>query len=101
MYGRILLYSLGSIAKRLQLNSQIALGLLVLTGIMMLWLRYDGQAGALGPWFIAKLAFVGVILLTLVLGFILKPEQINPRVFGLTMRVALIGIVICSVMTFG
>lgn len=92
---------LGPIARRLQLNSQIALGLLVLTGISMLWLRYDGQATALGPWFITKLAFVGVILVTLVLGLMLKPEQINPRVFGLTMRFALIGIVICSVMTFG
>jgi uncharacterized membrane protein SirB2 len=92
---------LGPIAKRLQLNSQIALGLLVLTGITMLWLRYDGNAAGLGPWFIAKLTFVGIILVALVLGLVLKPEQINPRVFGLTMRLALIGIVVCSVMTFG
>lgn len=92
---------LGPIAKQLQLNAQIALTLLVLTGIAMLWLRYDGQIVALGPWFITKLAFIGVILLATVLGLILKPQQINPRIFGLTMRFALIGIVICSVMTFG
>lgn len=92
---------LGPIARRLQLNSQIALGLLVLTGITMLWLRYDGNAAGLGPWFIAKLSFVGIILIALVLSLALKPEQINPRLFGLIMRFALIGIVICSVMTFG
>jgi protoporphyrinogen IX oxidase len=92
---------LGPIARRLQLNSQVALGLLVVTGIAMLWLRYDGQVTALGPWFIAKLAFVGVILAALAAGLVLKPEQVNPKIFGLTMRIALIGIVVCSVMTFG
>lgn len=92
---------LGPIARRLQLNSQIALGLLVLTGIAMLWLRYDGNVTGLGPWFLAKLVFIGVILVTVVLGFVLKPERINPRIFGTTMRLALIGIVVCSVMAFG
>jgi protoporphyrinogen IX oxidase len=92
---------LGPIAKQLNLNARIALGLLVLTGIAMLWLRYDGAAAALGPWFIAKLIFVGVILVMLVASVVLRPDQLNPRVFGLTMRISLTGIVICSVMTFG
>lgn len=66
----------------------------------MLWLRYDGQAAALGPWFIAKLVFVGVILVTLVLSLALPRERLNPRVFGMAMRISLIGIVVCSVMAF-
>ncbi len=92
---------LGPIARQLNLNARIALGLLVLTGIAMLFMRYDGAVGALGPWFIAKLVFVGVILAALVAGLVLRPDQLNPRVFGMTMRVALIGIVVCSVMAFG
>lgn len=90
----------GPIAGRLSINSRWALGLLVLTGIAMLWLRYDGQALALGPWFIAKLVFVAVILLTLVLSLVLPRERLDPRLFGMAMRISLIGIIVCSVMTF-
>lgn len=91
---------LGPIAERLSVNARWALGLLVLTGIAMLWLRYDGQAAALGSWFIAKLVFVGVILVTLVLSLALPRERLNPRVFGMAMRISLIGIVVCSVVAF-
>lgn len=91
---------LGPIARRLQLNSQVALALLVATGVTMLWLRYDGDGLALGPWFLAKMSFVAVILLTLVGSLVLGPAKVNPRIFGTIMRVALIGIVVCSVMTF-
>lgn len=90
----------GPIAGRLSINSRWALGLLVLTGIAMLWLRYDGQALALGPWFIAKLVFVAVILLTLVLSLVLPRERLDPRLFGMAMRISLIGIIVCSVMAF-
>jgi protoporphyrinogen IX oxidase len=90
----------GPIAGRLSINSRWALGLLVLTGIAMLWLRYDGDTLALGPWFIAKLVFVGVILLTLVLSLVLPRERIDLRLFGMAMRISLIGIVVCSVMAF-
>lgn len=89
------------IARQLQLNSRIAVGVLVLTGVAMLWLRYGGDAGGLGPWFIAKLTFVGVILVSLVLSLTVSPATIRPQVFGLAMRLSLIGIVVCSVMTFG
>jgi len=92
---------LGPIARRLQLNSRIAVGVLLVTGIAMLWLRYGGGAGALGPWFLAKLALVGVILVCMVLGMVVSPATIRPPVLGAIMRAALVGIVVCSVMTFG
>lgn len=92
---------LGPIAKRLQLNSSVALAVLVATGIAMLWLRYNGDAGALGSWFIAKMAFVALIVISLMAGLTLRPGTISPQVFGMVMRVALIGIVVSSVMTFG
>ena len=91
---------LGPIAERLSVNSRWALGLLVATGIAMLWLRYDGQILGLGPWFLAKLVFVAAILVMLVLSLVLPRERLNPRIFGMTMRISLIGIVVCSVMAF-
>jgi hypothetical protein len=92
---------LGPIARQLSLNSRIAVGVLVVTGIAMLWLRYGGDAAGLGPWFITKLVFVGVILAALAIGLLAKPGAINPRVFGLVTRLALIGIIVASVLTFG
>lgn len=53
---------LGPIARQLSLNSRVALGVLVATGIAMLWLGYGGDAAGLGPCFVAKLVFVAVIL---------------------------------------
>lgn len=92
---------LGPIARQLQLNARIAVGVLLVTGIAMLWLRYDGNAVGLGPWFVAKLTFVGVILVAVVLSLTVSPSRIRPPVLGGIMRLALIGIVICSVMAFG
>jgi putative membrane protein len=92
---------LGPIARQLQLNARIAVGLLVLTGIAMLWLRYGGDAAGLGPWFIAKLCFVGIILVSVVLGMTVSPATIKPQTLGGIMRLSLVGIVVCSVMTFG
>lgn len=92
---------LGPIARRLNLNSRWALALLVATGIAMLWLRYDGNAAGLGPWFVAKLTFVAIILVLLALSLALRPDQLNPRLIGVGFRISLIGVVACSVMTFG
>jgi len=92
---------LGPIARQLSLNSRIAVGVLIVTGAAMLWLRYGGDAAGLGPWFIAKLALVAVILAALAVGLLAKPGTINPRLFGLITRTALIGIIVASVITFG
>lgn len=92
---------LAPIAGQLSRNGRWALGVLVLTGILMLWLRYDGDASGLGPWFIAKLVFVAAILAALFLPLVTRPGLLSPRLFGRLTRFALIGIVVCSVMTFG
>lgn len=91
---------LGSIMKQLSLNGRLAVAALVLTGIAMLWLRYDGAARALGPWFIAKLVFVAVIVAAIALSMILPPERLPPRLLGTIFRISLIGVVVCAVMTF-
>ena len=43
----------------------------------------------------------GVILASLVLSLVVGPATIRPQVFGIAMRLSLIGIVVCSVMAFG
>ncbi|MEX0954676.1 MAG: hypothetical protein WDZ83_05630 [Rhizobiaceae bacterium] len=95
------LATLGPIAGRLSINSRIAFGMLLLTGVAMLWLRYGGDAIALGPWFLAKLVLVGVVALAIALILTLGQARVNPRVFGMITGLSMLGIVICSVMTFG
>lgn len=92
---------LGPIAGRLSLNSRVAVGLLILTGLAMLGIRYDWNVGGLGGWFIAKLVFVAVILVAMVLGLVVSPAKLRPQLLGGAMRLSVIAIVICSVMTFG
>jgi uncharacterized membrane protein len=89
----------GAIAGRLSRNSQIALGLLVITGIIMVALRYGGLEGA-SPWFIAKLVLVGLLGVVLVAARVIPPARFNPRVFGMLVRLALLGIIFCAVMAF-
>lgn len=93
--------TLGAIGGRLSMNSRIAFGMLLLTGIAMLWLRYGGNPAALGSWFIAKLILVTLILVAMAGALVLGRERINPRIFGTITGGSLLGIVICSVMTFG
>ena len=89
-----------SIGGKLSTNSRIALLIMIASGILMLWLRYGGAPTALGPWFLAKLGFVGLILAATVVALVLGRERINPRIFGAVVGLSLLAIVICSVMTF-
>ncbi len=90
---------LGPIAGQLSRNARISLVLLVLTGIAMVALRY-GPGLWSNPWFVAKMSFVGLIVLTLASQFVPAARAIPPRVFGLLTRGCLIGIVFCAVMAF-
>lgn len=89
-----------SIGARLSTNSRIALLFMIASGFAMLWLRYGGNPAALGPWFLAKLGFVGVILAATVIALVLGRERINPRLFGMVTTLSLLAIIVSSVMTF-
>ena len=67
----------------------------------MLWLRYGGNAMALGPWFVAKLGFVAIILAAMATTALAGPRRINPRIFGTITGLSMLAVVICSVMIFG
>src|SRR6218665_3971059 len=91
--------TLGGILARLTLNARVAMGLLLLTGIAMAFVRYGGFEG-LGPWFHVKMGLVAFILVMRVLGAPLKPGPLNPRVMGWLPRLSMAGIIISAVMAF-
>lgn len=85
---------------RLTLNARVAMGLLLLTGIAMVFVRYNGDFGALGPWFLVKMGLVAFILVMMILGIVLKPGTLNPRVMGWLTRLSMAGIIISAVLAF-
>ena len=94
--GRPLLAGIG---KQLQLNARIAFGLLLVTGITMVYVRYGSFEGQ-SVWFYVKMGLVVVILAAMTIGAIAKPGTINPKLFGCITRLAMAGIIISAVMAF-
>jgi putative membrane protein len=90
---------LGGIGKQLTLNARIAFGLLLITGISMVYVRYGGFEGQ-SPWFYLKMGLVVVILAALTLSAVAKPGSLSPRVMGWITRLAMAGIIISAVMAF-
>ena len=90
---------LGGIATRSRTNSQIALGVLVISGIAMVWVRYGGVE-AFNTWFWVKMALVIVIFATMALGALAPRGSVNPAVLTWVTRLSLLGIVIAAVLAF-
>ncbi|WP_332687488.1 hypothetical protein [Devosia sp.] len=90
---------LGGIGKRLSINARIAFGLLLLTGIAMVYVRYGGFEGQ-SVWFFIKMGLVVVVLIAMIIGIVAKPGTISPQVMGWITRLAMAGIVISAVMAF-
>lgn len=94
--GRQMLMGIG---QKLGRNSQLSFGVLLLTGIAMIVVRYGGVDG-LNGWFWAKMAFIGVVLAMMFAGALLKPGTINPKLQMWIARLALIGIIVSAVFAF-
>lgn len=87
----------------------VALGfvLLLITGPLMLWLKFDG-AGGLSGWFSVKMALVAVMVVTVGLsewGFarLKRGDEGGGRLMSITgplTMVAAVGVVLCAVFTF-
>jgi len=93
--GRTLL---GGISARLGVNSRIAVGVLVVSGGLMIWLRYGGVDG-MNIWFWVKMVLVAVIILALITSVIGR-GRVNPAVLGWITRLSLLGVVIAAVLAF-
>lgn len=85
----------GGIAETLSRNSRIAFGVLLLTGIAMVWLRYGG-VGAMNGWFWIKMGLIVIVLVALAL----PRGTINPRAMVWVTRLSLAGIIISAVLAF-
>jgi hypothetical protein len=90
---------LGGIARQLQLNARIAFGLLLITGLALVYVRYGGLEGQ-SVWFFIKMGLVAVILVAMIIGAVARPGTISPKVMGWITRLAMAGIVISAVMAF-
>lgn len=90
---------LGSIARQLTLNARIAFGILLLSGIAMVYVRYGGFEGQ-SAWFFVKMGLVVVILIAMLANAFAKPGTLNPRVMGWITRLGMAGIIISAVMAF-
>jgi protoporphyrinogen IX oxidase len=90
---------LGGIGKRLSINARIAFGLLLITGVAMVYVRYGGFEGQ-SVWFFIKMGLVVVVLIAMIIGILAKPGTISPQVMGWITRLAMAGIVISAVMAF-
>jgi uncharacterized membrane protein SirB2 len=88
------------ILARLTLNARVAMGLLLITGISMVFVRYNGDFANMGPWFFVKMGLVAFLLVLMILGAVLKPGTLNPQVMGWLTRLSMAGIVIAAVMAF-
>ncbi len=90
---------LGGIGKQLMLNARIAFGLLLITGISMIYVRYGGFEGQ-SVWFFVKMGLVAVVLIAMIIGAVVRPGTVSPRVMGWITRLAMAGIIISAVMAF-
>jgi hypothetical protein len=94
--GRQMLAGIGA---RIGLNSRVAVGVLVLSGIAMVAVKYGGVEGMNG-WFWTKMALLVVLLAALILGVVTKPGTLNPRIMGWITRLSLLGIIVSAVLAF-
>ena len=96
-----------SIAGQLSMVSRAALGVLIITGPLMVWLKFGGMGGFTW-WFTLKMVLVVVLLVSVIFGGILMKRAqggdreaagMLPRLGAFNM-VLLLGIVLSAVFTF-
>jgi uncharacterized membrane protein len=95
------------IAHGLSNLGKVSFGVLLVTGPILLWLRFGGTAPSMG-WFIAKMVLVVILFVGVIYsGILLKRAeggdrsagQMMPRL-GQGLMVAFLGIILCAVFAF-
>jgi uncharacterized membrane protein len=92
---------LGGIAQSLGRAAQIAFAVLIISGPLMIWLRYGGVEG-LNNWFWVKMALIVVMIGAMIVGGRLRAAG-NVAAAGTiawVSRAALVGVIIAAVLTF-
>jgi uncharacterized membrane protein len=97
-----------SVTERLSMLGRIGFGTLIVTGPLIAWLKYENEYGAFGPWFIAKMVTVVLLLASVIASGVLGGRaqggdvgaaQTLPRL-GMLNIVLLVLIVLFAVLTF-
>lgn len=87
------------VTKRLTMNSRGAVIVLILTGIAMMAVRYNGVEGA-SPWFWAKMAAVVALVVMMIVTSRVPREKLNPKIAGMAMRLILLFIILSALLAF-
>jgi hypothetical protein len=93
--------ALGGIVKAFGRSAQIAFAVLIISGPLMIWLRYGGVEG-LGSWFWVKMALIVVMIGAMIVGGRLRAAG-NVAAAGTVAwvsRAALLGVIVAAVLTF-
>lgn len=99
--------TLFKVAHGLSNISRVGLALLIITGPLMVWLKFGGTAG-FNNWFWAKMVFVVLLLITVIYAGInagraekgdMAAAKRAPMI-GMTAMVLLLAVVFCAVFTF-
>lgn len=99
--------SLAGVAQGIGVASRGAFGVLLISGPVMLWLRYGGVAGA-SMWFWIKMALIVTLIIGMAAGDILRKRMQggDRSAAGLAQaatwlsRLSLVGIVVAAVLAF-
>ena len=97
----------GSI-KTISTISRIALGLLIVTGVTLVFTKYNGDFAGLGTWFWIKMVLVAALLGGVIYAGMLFERASKgdaaaaqrQRPVGMTMTLIMIAIVLAAVLTF-
>jgi len=92
---------LGGIVQSLGRAAQIAFAVLIVSGPLMIWLRYGGVEG-LNNWFWVKMALIVVMVGAMIVGGRLRAAGNIAAAGGIAWvsRAALVGVIIAAVLTF-
>lgn len=92
---------LGGVVQSLGRAAQIAFAVLIISGPLMIWLRYGGVDG-LNTWFWVKMGLIVVMIGAMIVGGRLRAAG-NVAAAGTVAwvsRAALVGVIIAAVLTF-
>ena len=99
--------SLGGLGQQIGRTAQIAFGVLLVSGPLMLWLRFGGIGGA-SPWFWVKMGLIVVMAAGMAVGgrFRARAQPGDKRAAAIAQtatsvsRLALLGVIIAAVLAF-
>jgi len=93
--------SFGGVAQQLGRYSRLAFVTLLVSGALMLWLRYGGIAGA-SPWFWVKMGFIVLMGGGMALGgrFRAQGNVQMAQAATLISRLSLLGVIVSAVLAF-